>query len=428
MFYSFTQSALQCAVFAFFALPGLVSPAAATPLVPRASSEVTLATNGEGVSPYYRIVGLANLGNNVILASFDARPDNGDSPSPNSIIQRRSTDGGLTWGDVTYIAQGRPAATNVQKYGFSDPSYVYDSVSGKVFNFHVFSKNVGFGSSVIGNDDTNLNVISAEVSVSTDRGLTWSTDPTRQPNLPPVASANGNTPPLITKVVKPVGSTVNGVANVGGVVGQFATSGAGIQLRYGTHAGRLVQQFAGSVIQPSGSKVIQAYSVYSDDNGATWQRGNFVGTGMDENKVVELSNGTLMLNSRASDGTKYRKVALSFDQGVSYTTPRIETQLPDPVNNGHITRAYPDAAQGSAQAKILLFTNANSQTSRALGTVRYSCDDGLTWSAGTRFQTNYMAYSVVLPLGNDWFGILYEGPNGKIIFARVDKAYIGINC
>jgi sialidase-1 len=205
MLYSLTHNALQYAVISLFALPSLFTPVHSAPaaLTPRASSEVTLATNGAGVAAYYRIVGLANLGNGVLLASFDGRPDNGDSPSPNSILQRRSTDGGLTWGAVTYIARGQAAATGVQKYGFSDPSYVYDRATGKVFNFHVFSKNAGFATGVIGNDDADLKVMSSEVSVSTDKGLTWSTDPANQPNLPPVASANGNTPPLITKVSSP---------------------------------------------------------------------------------------------------------------------------------------------------------------------------------------------------------------------------------
>ena len=435
MLYYLSQKVLQYAILSVLAWPSFFTPVnvdalATSPLSLRAgtSSEITLTTDGAGLFPYYRIVALVNLGNNVLLASFDGRPDGGDAPSPNSILQRRSTDGGATWGAVTYVAQGQLAATGVQKYGFSDPSYVYDSTTEKVFNFHVFSKNQGFAGSVIGNDDTNLSVISSEVSVSTDLGLSWSTDPTNQPSLPPVAAAVAGAPPLITKVVKPVGSTINGVANVGGVLGQFASSGEGIQLRYGTHAERLIQQFAGYVIQASGSSIIQAWSVYSDDHGSTWKMGAPCGTGMDENKVVELSNGTVMLNSRSSDGSGYRKVALSTDGGVTYSTPAIETQLPDPANNGAIARAYPDAAQGSADAKILLFTNAANQVSRTGGKIRYSCDDGTTWSAGRTFQSNAMAYSTVTALGSDQFGILYEGPSSKIIFAKVDKAYIGISC
>ena len=256
------QSTLRYAVsvLSLCALPGVLTPVQAAPAPSTIHSrelfqQQVLATNGVGLFPYYRIVALASLGNGVVLASYDGRPDGGDAPSSNSILQRRSTDGGTTWGAPTYIAKGQAGTTTVQKYGFSDPSYVVDRDTGKVFNFHVFSKNVGFASSVIGNDDTNLNVLSAEVSVSTDGGVSWSTDPTNQPSLPPAASS------LITKAVKPVGTTVNGVANVGGVVGEFAASGEGIQLRYGTYAGRLIQQYVGRVVQPSGNVIYQAYKI-----------------------------------------------------------------------------------------------------------------------------------------------------------------------
>lgn len=401
---------------------------APTPSAPKSSSEQTLAQNGEGLFAYYRIVALANLGNGVVLASYDGRPDAGDAPSPNSILQRRSTDGGETWDNVTYIAKGQKGddSAGLQQYGFSDPSYVVDHQSGKVFNFHVFSKDQGYAGSVIGNDDTNADVISAQVAVSTDKGVSWSTDPQNQPELPPVAADDPGAPPLITRAVKPEGKTVDGQENVGGVVGMFASSGEGIQLRYGPHAGRLIQQFVGKVIQSDGSTAVQAYSVYSDNGGETWQMGQPVGDGMDENKVVELSNGDVMLNSRPS-GAGYRKVAISTDGGETYSTPEDESQLPDPANNGAIARMYPDAEEGSADAKILLFTNANSKSNRDNGTIRYSCDDGKTWSSGRTFHSGSMSYSTVTALGNDQFGIFYEGSD-KLIFAKVDKDYIGVSC
>ncbi|KAJ5971529.1 Neuraminidase [Penicillium vulpinum] len=399
---------------------------------PAASVNITstqvLASRGVGDYPYYRIVGLVNLWNGIILASYDGRPNGGDSPAPNSIMQRRSTDSGRTWGAPTYIAKGQAGTSTLQQYGFSDPSYVSDYKTGKVFNFHVFSKNQGYLGGVVGDDDTNLSIVSAEVSVSTDKGISWSTDPTNQPSLPPVASSVLGAPPLITKAIKPLGSTVNGVANVGGIAGLFASSGTGIQIRYGTYAGRLVQQFLGRVVQPSGNIISQAYSVFSDDGGATWQKGNVIGTGMDENKVVELSDGTLMMNSRPSDGSGYRKVATSTDGGANWTVPVSETQLPDPGNNGAITRAYPDAAQGSANSKILLFTNANSKTSRSNGTVRYSCDDGKTWSAGVVFQAGAMAYSDIIDLGGNRYGIFYEGTNNDLVYIEVSKEFIGVSC
>lgn len=388
----------------------------------------TLAQNGDGPFKYYRITSLASLSNGVVLASFDGRPDGADAPSPNSVLQRRSTDNGETWGSLTYIAQGRPGSEGVQKYGFSDPSYVIDSGKGKVFNFHVFSKDQGFSGSVLGNNDTDPDVLSAEVSVSTDAGLSWTTDPDNQPDLPPVASGKEGGPPLITTAIKPVGAKVDGVDNVGGVLGAFATSGQGIQLKYGKYAGRLVQPFVGSLVQLDGSTASQAYSVYSDDSGSTWRMGTPVGTGMDEKKVVELSNGTLMLNSRSSDGSGYRKVALSNDGGETYSTPGIETQLPDPGCNGAITQMYPDAEEGSDLARILLFTNSNSQESRVNGTVRYSCDDGNTWSAGKVFSPGATSYSTITALDNDMFGIFYEALDNELVLLRVDAKWLDVSC
>lgn len=425
MLYSSGRQAIRLTLLAALGLCSI--PAGAASIAPASgllasragtSEEQTLAKNGEGDYSNYRIVALANLGDNVILASFDGRPSNGDSPNPNSIMQRRSTDGGDTWGEPTYIAKGQESGT---KYGFSDPSYVVDHEAGKVFNFHVYSKDVGFRDSEFGNDDADRNIQSVECSVSTDKGVSWSTDPDNRTSLPPTAED------LVTKVAKPNGKTVNGHEHVGGVKGMFASSGEGIQLRYGAHAGRLIQQFMGTVVQDDGSTVQQAYSLYSDDNGKTWQMGTPVGEGMDENKVVELSNGDVMLNSRPQTGG-YRKVAKSTDGGVTYSEPKEDDQLPDPANNGHITRMYPDAAQGSAEAKILLFSNtATKAAPRENGLVRYSCDDGQKWSSGKAIRSGAMDYSVITALGDDKFGIFFEA-GGELIFAKVDKEWLGVDC
>ncbi|MBE3041684.1 exo-alpha-sialidase, partial [Candidatus Bathyarchaeota archaeon] len=241
------------------------------------------------------------------------------------------------------------------------------------------------------------------------------------PKLPPVAS-------LITKAVKPIGKDANGKKNVGGVIGTFAASGEGIQLRYGAHAGRLIQQYIGKVIQDDGSEESQAYSVYSDDGGDSWKMGTPVGSGMDENKVVELSNGNVMLNSRPQ-AAGFRRVAISTDGGVTYSEPEEDAQLPDPANNGAIVRAYPDAAQGSAEAKILLFTNTATKDSRTKGTIRYSCDDGEKWSSGKVYKAGKTAYSTVTALGDDLFGLFYEDEEtGSLTFAKVDKEWIGVSC
>lgn len=381
---------------------------------PGSYTEVNLGADRTAENYFYRIPALAHLGDGVVLAAWDARPGSAaDAPNPNSIIQRRSTDNGKTWSDLEIIAAGQPAAP---KYGYSDPSYVVDNETGRVYAFFVYSKDVSFQNSRYGNDDADRNIISAAVVHSDDQGVTWSA------------------PRLITDVVKPAnGTVVNGVYQpvAGDVRGVFATSGEGIQLRYGAHAGRLIQQYAAHVRQADGSESIQAYSVYSDDHGATWQRGAFVGTGMDENKVVELSDGRVMLNSRDSANGRQRKVAISTDGGATYGPVTRDAELPDPTNNAAITRLHPDAAEGSADARKLIFTNANNGANgdRVNGTVRLSCDDGQTWPGLRTLETGFFAYSSTTTLDDGRIGVLWEGNyTDQIRFSSFDEAWLNAVC
>ncbi|BDZ49370.1 hypothetical protein GCM10025867_16110 [Frondihabitans sucicola] len=365
------------------------------------------------VAPFaaYRIPALASLGGTTVIAAWDGRPTSAaDAPNPNSIVVRRSTDNGTTWSTQTTALAGNQdtAGNGAAKTGYSDPSFVYDAVAGKLFLFSVFSKDQGFAGSAFGNSDADRNVISAQVSESDDKGVTW------------------KAPRLITSVVKPGTSASN--PRTGDVQGMFASSGEGIQLGFGAHAGRLVQQFAGNVRQADGTNAIQAYSVYSDDHGATWQRGAFVGTGMDENKTVELSDGRVLLNSRNHSGGD-RKIAISTDGGASYGAVTDDTDLPDPGNNGSITRLFPSASAGSADAAKLLFTNADSTSSRVNVSARVSCDDGATWVSVRPIAPGSSAYSTATRLANGQIGVLYEsGSTTAIQFARFDDAWLDDTC
>ena len=59
--------------------------------------------------------------------------------------------------------------------------------------------------------------------------------------------------------------------------------------------------------------------------------GTPVGTEMDENKVAELSDGTVMLNSREHVRTGHRWVALSHDGGETYQDLHRDPSLVDPA-------------------------------------------------------------------------------------------------
>lgn len=356
-------------------------------------TEIQLATNGEEGFPNYRIPALTVVNNGEILAGFDGRPTSSDAPGPNSILQKRSTDNGETWQSQNAIHSGS-ATSPVQ--GFSDPSYLVDRWTGDVFNFHVHSYDNGFGTSQPGVNLTDRKVLHAEISVSSDAGHSWS-----QRDITAAITAE-----LDWR-------------------SRFAVSGQGIQLKYGAHTGRLIQQY----VIIDGSSEQKAVSVYSDDHGGSWQVGTPIGTAMDENKVVELSDGRVMLNSRDADKSGFRKIAYSDDGGVTYGDVQLDTNLPDPANNAAILRAYPNAAMGSAEAKVLLFSNAASSSTRANGTIRISYDNGLTWPKARVFQPGGMAYSTLTTLENGNVGLLYEpdGGNGGIRFASFNLAWVVVS-
>ena len=331
----------------------------------------------------YRIVSTVQLNDGTILLSYDGRPDGGDSPSPNSILQRRSTDGGTSWEPETFIHEGHvdnPDDPHDAALGYSDPSYVYDAEKDIVFNFHVWSKDKGFADSSAGTDDNDRNIVSAEVSTSRDQGKTY-------------------THRSVTKEMQEEG-----------LVAAFASSGHGIQIKNGTYKGRLVVQFAGRYEDGS----VRAFSLFSDDHGQTWQRGKSVGTNMNENKVVELQDGRLMLNSRIPSGTAARFVAYSDDGGQSWGEISTDTTLIDPSNNASIIRKHADAQEGTPESKELLLSNAASIATREKGSVRYSCDDGATWPVIKTFEPGEIQYSDLVELKDGTYGIFYEAKDKQL--------------
>ncbi|QOR47074.1 exo-alpha-sialidase [Trueperella pecoris] len=347
-----------------------------------------------------RIPAIAVASNGDILASYDLRPKAGatagmDSPNENSIVQRRSTDGGKTWGPLTPLAEGKVAREG-ERFGWSDPSYVVDHTTGEIFNFHVGSLDAGLPNNPsyqLGKDGkvdvAHRRTMNFALASSTDNGRTW-------------------TSRLITDDILR--------DHTDKITGCFATSGAGIQKMHDPFKGRLLQQAACNF--KSGS--FRAITIYSDDHGKTWKGGKFAPAtegapagqrwNYDENKIVELSDGRLMLNSRISKeyGEGKRIVATSSDGGVTWSDVHVDDNLPDSRNNAQIIRAFPSADNGTLRAKVLLFSNTEKLGHRHDGKVKMSYDDGKSWPVSKQIRTGHTGYTTMAVQPDGSIGLLME--------------------
>lgn len=338
-----------------------------------------------GVGGYrqYRIPALAISTRGTLLAAYDGRPNLDDLPNPIDLLLRRSYDNGVTWEPQQLVRTGSGL------HGFGDPSLLVDSDTGRIFMFHAAGTHAGFFEAVDGLEPDD-DVQHADVSFSDDDGDTWQHC-------------------RLTAQLKH-----------GAVTGLFAAAGQGIQIHTGPFAGRLVQQF---VLLVDGA--ITAASAFSDDHGETWTLGELIGPGTsgvgpNENKVVCLDDGRLLLHSRA---TPCRLAAVSEDGGQTWSPLQPVPDLPDPSDNGSLTRfdGQPHGTFAAPETSSWLLASNNQDPHLRRNTMlSLSPDNGATWPAKLLLCPGSSAYSTVARLPNGNIGVLYERQGYReIVFASI---------
>ncbi|MGV3508615.1 MAG: BNR-repeat neuraminidase N-terminal domain-containing protein [Sphingobacteriaceae bacterium] len=167
---------------------------------------------------------------------------------------------------------------------------------------------------------------------------------------------------------------------------------------------------------------------YSKDGGKTWKTSNpAVRESTTENMVVELSDGTLMLNMRSNanssdtSSTNGRAIAVTKNMGQSWTThPTSHNALPEPTCMASIIRH--DYTQNGDKKSVLLFSNPNSKVARKDMTIKVSYDDGNTWSKDKMVLLDELksrGYSCLTSIDNDTIGILYESSQSDLVFQTI---------
>jgi len=197
-----------------------------------------------------------------------------------------------------------------------------------------------------------------------------------------------------------------------------AGPGTGLQLREGSHRGRLIYP----VYFHNRHKVASSGVIYSDDHGKSWRRGASVNDGrilsgqrlcaetvtdpqanLGECQVTELPGGILRIFLRNSSGC-HTLTAVSRDGGESWQELQ-STGLPDPRCQSHVLKTHYRGRD------IWLFSNPADPVSRVRGVVRASFDGGKTWPASRLVEPGEFAYSCMTQLPDGQIGLIYEGRN-----------------
>jgi sialidase-1 len=164
-------------------------------------------------------------------------------------------------------------------------------------------------------------------------------------------------------------------------------------------------------------------TIYSDDHGKTWQRGDIAVPNTDEwvypneTVIVELVNGMVMLNVR-SESKKHRRIIVqSRDGATKWSKPRYDEALLEPICMGSIVR-YSGKPEGDKNR--ILFANPHnldrldgkaeegkSRDRRNLS-IKLSYDEGKTWAVSKSLEPGYGAYSDLAVLPDGTALCLYE--------------------
>ncbi len=315
--------------------------------------------SGEGGYHTYRIPALIVSKKGTLLAFCEGRKNGrGDSGEINTLL-RRSFDGGKTWGPVQKIAVD---GANT----FGNPCPVIDQSTGTIWL--PLTHNIGEDHESEIKMGTGKGTRTVWICRSEDDGATWTA------------------PVEITASTKKANWA------------WYATGpGVGIQLR----SGRLVIPCDYAVL---GTRDYGSHIIYSDDHGATWKSGGEALPQTNECQVVELEDGSLMLNMRSHRGQLCRTVALSGDGGLTFSEGKPDETLVEPVCQASFLRYTGKAAHGMSR---LIFSNPAS-IRRNMMTVRMSCDEGKTWPVMKLLDHRFSAYSCLTVLPDMEIGLLYE--------------------
>lgn len=338
----------------------------------------------------YRIPSLFVTDKGTLLAFCEGRKAGRGDAGNIDLLLKRSRDGGKTWSPQQVVwDDGDNTCGN--------PCPVQDRETGTIWLLLTWNHGQDRESQIKKN--TSRDTRRVFVAHSTDDGRTWS--------QPREITATTKRPEWRWYATGP---------------------GIGIQLQRGPHAGRLVVPCDHSVVSPDDPTGYNSHVIYSDDHGHTWKLGGVIRPAVNECQLVELTDGTLMINMRNYDRTQTsRAVATSNDGGATWSKVRHDPALVEPICQASFLR-YTTAARHDRNR--LLFSNPGHgrQGRRRDMTIRLSYDEGQTWPIQRLLWPGPAAYSCLGILPDGRMACLFEGgkqnPYERIIFTTFSRQWL----
>jgi sialidase-1 len=172
-------------------------------------------------------------------------------------------------------------------------------------------------------------------------------------------------------------------------------------------------------------------TIYSDDRGATWRRGEIVMLSTaqfpdpNETSAVELEDGSVMLNVRTEASENLRTVVTSKDGATHWSAPRLAEDLPDPICFASMARLSfkGDTGKKDSGRGRILFVNpdsvlrADGKDSRSKDrvnlTVRLSYDEGRHWTVKRTVEPGATGYADLAVMPDGTILCLYEAVSAR---------------
>jgi len=333
----------------------------------------------------YRIPGMDVTPKGTLIAVYDARwKSGGDLPGDIDVGMSRSTDGGRNWEPMKVIMDmGNDPEWRYD--GIGDPCVLVDQKTGTIWVGALWSHGNrgwhGSGPGMTAEETGQYMLVKSE-----DDGRTWSK------------------PINITSQIKqPDWCLV------------LASPGRGITMRDGTLV--MPSQFQDTL---ANKRMPHSTIIYSKDRGATWKIGTGARSNTTECRIVELTDGSLMLNMRDNRGGS-RSICTTRDLGRTWSEhPTSRKALPEPVCNAGLISVK--AGETIVGKDMLIFCNPDSTSGRHHMSLKVSFDDGNTWPEQYHMLLdagNLAGYPSMALIDKETLGVLYEGSRANLTFQRI---------